>query len=375
MPEEEDSRKKRIEKKIEEMKRERRTNRALVEKVSEKVITELYDTILEKEEQLDKVIKEAQWTIAKVDRRVDYREEKCIANLIDKMKEESEKMEAGLEEIKSESRSAFEFLKSNFAEFMRLQVIAEQDDKETGERRVSEVPRSLSLENEKTEEGEDEPSAETDTWSSTFIAPMQEDEEFRSTLSAVHESESESENPLAADMSTEPHPPILKLQNVCLEDSDEESSVKEVLMEIDIDENPLDKSDCELALGTFFSSHKGHALFKLALKLPDVTVSTKNALNGKTLRELFFDCKCKNKLKSFLEFFFQNFLKDYKEPSFYMRYFQALFLEDFYVFLQQHSDSTIYQWHRTIDSRFPLAFFAQVVDMTHMKNLYNYENV
>ena len=87
MPEEEDSRKKRIEKKIEEMKRERRTNRALVEKVSEKVITELYDTILEKEEQLDKVIKEAQWTIAKVDRRVDYREERCIANLIDKMKE------------------------------------------------------------------------------------------------------------------------------------------------------------------------------------------------------------------------------------------------------------------------------------------------
>ena len=71
----------------------------------------------------------------------------------------------------------------------------------------------------------------------------------------------------------------------------------------------------------------------------------------------------------------QNFLKDYEEPSFYMRYFQALFLENFYEFLQKYSDSTMYQWHRTIESRFPLAFFAQVIDMTHMRNLYNYENV
>ena len=105
---------------MEEMRKERRTNRALVERVSEKVIMELYSTILEKEEQLDKVMRNAEWVIAKVDRRMDYREERCISQLSDKMRKESEKMEAGLEEIKVESRSAFEFLKSNFAEFMRL---------------------------------------------------------------------------------------------------------------------------------------------------------------------------------------------------------------------------------------------------------------
>ena len=290
------------------------------------------------------------------------------------MKEESEKLEAGLEEIKVESRSAFEFLKSNFAEFMRLQVIAEQDDKETVEKETSEVPRPVSLEEEEAEEREEEQSAETDTWSSTFLAPMQEDEEFRSTLSAVKEFESDSEdlpsNPLACAKS-----PILELRNVVLEDSDEENDVRELITEIKEDVNPLDKYDGEHAICTFFSTPTGHALIKLAIKLPDVTVSTRNALDGRTLKELFFDCQCKNKLKSFLEMFFETFSKDYSQPDFYMRFFQAIFLSDFYDFVREYSNSQVYHWHLTLHMRFPLDFFPQIFEMTHMNNLFNYRGV
>ena len=368
-----DSRKQRIEKKIEEMRKERRTNRALVERVSEKVITELYDTILEKEEQLDKVMRRAEWTIGKVDRRVNQREERFKASLSEKIVEVDENLEAGLDSIRVASRMAFEFLKTNLAEFVRLQMKAEQTEQEAEATEVLEIPRTVSLEDERVEE---EQSAETDTLSTTIVAPMEEDEEYRSILSAVREFDSDSEDSLPEDPLAQPKSPILELQNVFLEDSDEERSVKELITEIQDEEILLDKYDCEHAISTFFSTPKGQALIKVALKLPDVTVSTRNALNGRSLKELFFDCQCKNKLRSFLEMFFENFSKDYRQPDFYMRFFQAIYLSDFYQFVRQYSNSQIYNWHTTLDVSFPfLDFFPQIFEKTRMSHLFNYQNV
>ena len=58
----------RIETKVDELRKERRTNRTLVKRVSEKVITELYSTILRKEEeQLENLMTTAKWMLAKID--------------------------------------------------------------------------------------------------------------------------------------------------------------------------------------------------------------------------------------------------------------------------------------------------------------------
>ena len=74
--------------------------------------------------------------------------------------------------------------------------------------------------------------------------------------------------------------------------------------------------------------------------------------------------------------FFENFSKDYRQPDFYMRFFQAIYLSDFYQFVRQYSNSQIYNWHTTLDVSFPfLDFFPQIFEKTRMSHLFNYQNV
>ena len=123
--------------KVAKMRAEYRDNRAMVEKVSEKVITELYSTILDKEEELNSMMRKADWLMRKIERRIKDREEKFEAILSEKIVEVDDSLEEGLEQMKADSRLALEFLKHNFAEVMRTQESAEQAEREAVERERS----------------------------------------------------------------------------------------------------------------------------------------------------------------------------------------------------------------------------------------------